>query len=198
MSLHLIQRYSKAVVLASALLGAASVATLGAAQNGVIAIGDLGPGEVCFTSGNRSTEGADCAALVAAEIDAAKRTLLVQAYNFTEPRIIASLLAAHARGVDVTLLVDKLSARQRGAGVEEARQAGIATFVDRKPKIAHNKVIVIDGATVLTGSFNFSTNAACCNAENLLIVHSPALADAYAANFARRKSVSEEFVAEAR
>jgi phosphatidylserine/phosphatidylglycerophosphate/cardiolipin synthase-like enzyme len=52
--------------------------------------------------------------------------------------------------------------------------AGIPTFIDRKPKIAHNKVMVIAGETVITGSFNFSANAECCNAENLSVIHQPA------------------------
>ena len=194
MSNRFIHRYSGALLLALPILATASVASSGV-RDGTAAFGDLGPGEVCFTSGNHSTAGADCAALVAAEIDEAKRSLLVQAYNFTEPRIVGALIGAHARGVAVTLLVDKRSAHQRGEGVSAAQAAGIATYVDRKPKIAHNKVIVIDDETVLTGSLNYSSNAACCNAENLLIVHSPALAAAYAANFARRKSVSEEFIA---
>jgi phospholipase D len=53
-------------------------------------------------------------------------------------------------------------------------------------------VVVIDQTTVVTGSFNFSTNAECCNAENLLVIHRPELAVAYAENFARRRSVSVE------
>jgi len=69
----------------------------------------------------------------------------------------------------------------------------LPTFIDRKPKIAHNKVVVIDQTTIVTGSFNFSTNAGCCNAENLLVIHRPALAVAYAENFARRRAVSVEY-----
>jgi phosphatidylserine/phosphatidylglycerophosphate/cardiolipin synthase-like enzyme len=38
---------------------------------------------------------------------------------------------------------------------------------------------VIDD-TVITGSFNFSTNAQ-CNAENVLLIRSKEIADAYAA-----------------
>jgi phosphatidylserine/phosphatidylglycerophosphate/cardiolipin synthase-like enzyme len=74
------------------------------------------------------------------------------------------------------------------------QDAGIPTFIDRKPKIAHNKVVVIHQTTVVTGSFNFSTNAGCCNAENLLAVRRPELAVAYAENFARRRAVSVEYV----
>jgi len=170
-------------------------APLAAAGQGIVGIDDLGPGEVCFTSGNHSTEGADCAALVANEVASASGSLLVQAYNLTEPRIVAALVAAHRRGVRVTVIVDKITMRQRGEGVSAVRAAGIPVFVDRRPRIAHNKVIVIDGVSVITGSFNFSASAQCCNAENLLVVRSPALAAAYAANFARRRAVSEALAA---
>lgn len=169
----------------------AAVAPLPATAQGIVDFAALGPGTVCFTSGNRSTLGADCAGLVVAEIATARSLLLVQAYNFTEPRIVAAIIAAHRRGVSVTLLVDKISAHQRGEGVRAAGDAGIPVFVDNRPKIAHNKIVIIDRAIVITGSFNFSRNAECCNAENLLVVHSRALAAAYAANFARRRGVSE-------
>jgi phosphatidylserine/phosphatidylglycerophosphate/cardiolipin synthase-like enzyme len=43
----------------------------------------------------------------------------------------------------------------------------------------HNKVLVIDD-TVVTGSYNFSRSAA-LNAENILFIDSPALADTYSA-----------------
>jgi phosphatidylserine/phosphatidylglycerophosphate/cardiolipin synthase-like enzyme len=43
----------------------------------------------------------------------------------------------------------------------------------------HNKTVVVDGDTVITGSFNFSQNAT-RNAENILILHDPELAGKYA------------------
>ncbi len=145
---------------------------------------------VCFTSGKGSTEGADCGAVVVSEIEAARESLLVQAYNFTEPRIIAAIVAAHARGVAVTVILDKTSPAEKGEGADRVRDSGIPVYIDRRPRIAHNKVMVIDDRTVVTGSFNFSISATCCNAENLLVLRSPELAAAYAANFARRLEVS--------
>jgi phosphatidylserine/phosphatidylglycerophosphate/cardiolipin synthase-like enzyme len=46
-------------------------------------------------------------------------------------------------------------------------------------------VFIIDGKTVVTGSFNFSSNANENNDENLLIIDSPELAAQYAAEFER-------------
>lgn len=157
---------------------------------GIVNIADLGPGEVCFTTGRHSTVGADCVRVIVAEIAAARRSLLVQAYNFTERHIVAAIIAARRRGVAVTLIVDKVSAHQRGERVTAVEAAGIPVYVDERPRIAHNKVMVIDDRTVITGSFNFSASAECCNAENVLIVHSRVLAAAYAANFTRRLAVS--------
>jgi hypothetical protein len=34
---------------------------------------------------------------------------------------------------------------------------GVPTYIDAEHAIAHNKIMIIDGQTVLTGSFNFTT-----------------------------------------
>ncbi len=57
---------------------------------------------------------------------------------------------------------------------------------DGNPDILHHKVMIIDDAIVVTGSFNFSNSAATKNDENLLIIHSPSIANAYLSEFAQR------------
>ena len=54
--------------------------------------------------------------------------------------------------------------------------------------------MVIDGATVITGSFNFTKNAEANNAENLLVVRSPELAAKYAANWKVHADHSEPYL----
>jgi hypothetical protein len=90
-----------------------------------------GDATVCFTTGNKSTIGGDCGTVLVAEIAKAERELLVQAYKFTEPRIIAAIIAAHRRGVLVTVILDKISASQKGEGADPVHDAGIPTFIDR-------------------------------------------------------------------
>jgi len=50
--------------------------------------------------------------------------------------------------------------------------------------------MVIDGATVITGSFNLTAAAQSHNAENLLVIRDAALATRYAENWRRRRAVS--------
>jgi len=42
----------------------------------------------------------------------------------------------------------------------------------------HNKILIIDNKTVVTGSYNFSENAE-ANDENMLVIESPQVATAY-------------------
>lgn len=72
--------------------------------------------------------------------------------------------------------------------------AGIPVFIDSRHAIAHNKIILIDGETILTGSFNFSNAAEQSNAENLLILEKkPALYAAYADNFQQHLGHSDRY-----
>ena len=73
----------------------------------------------------------------------------------------------------------------------ELVQAGIPVAVDARVAIAHNKVMVIDAARVLTGSYNWMVAAEYKNAENLVVLDSPEIARRYRENWARRYAVSK-------
>jgi phosphatidylserine/phosphatidylglycerophosphate/cardiolipin synthase-like enzyme len=144
---------------------------------------------VCFTPGE------NCTGIIVDQIDGARHSILVQAYSFTSVPILAALKAAHGRGTDVRVLLDKSSARisksgSRYSAANYLTNAGIPVWVDMKPAIAHNKVMVIDGLWVITGSFNFTASAQNRNAENLLVIEDPVLAGEYRANWERRRAVS--------
>jgi len=94
------------------------------------------------------------AAVIVREIDAANATLLVQAYNFTSPPIIQALGRAKDRGVDVRAILDRSNEQPRYTGATYLANHGIPVLIDDRVAIAHNKVMIIDGQTVITGSFN--------------------------------------------
>jgi phosphatidylserine/phosphatidylglycerophosphate/cardiolipin synthase-like enzyme len=124
-----------------------------------------------------------CTEAVVAEIDAARQTILVQAYSFTSTPIAKALVDAHNRGVDVRVILDKSQQTEKYSSADFVEHAEIPVWIDSKHSIAHNKVMVIDGATVITGSFNFTNAAEDHNAENLLVIRSPELARTYADNW---------------
>lgn len=143
---------------------------------------------VCFTPGENCTD-----AIVQA-LGTAKRSIQAQAYSFTSAPIVKALLDAHKRGVQVRVILDK---SQRGAKYSSAdflANQGVPVVIDANHAIAHNKVIVIDGEVVLTGSFNFTKAAQEKNAENLLVLRDPALAAQYARNWEAHQAHSQAYV----
>lgn len=125
-----------------------------------------------------------CTQAVVARLASAQSEILMQAYSFTCKEIAAALVAAAARGVAVVVLLDKSNEKETHTELGDLTGRGIEVLIDSCHAIAHNKVIVVDGRTVLTGSFNFTNQAEHENAENLLILdHHHDLAARYRANF---------------
>jgi len=135
-----------------------------------------------------------CTDAIVREIVAARNTIDMQAYSFTSEPIAQALADAEHRGVHVTAVLDKNETKEFGRAANTLRVAHIPVSLDGMHKIAHNKVMLIDGQTVITGSFNFTTAAENDNAENLLILHNAAaLCAQYEANFKEHLGHSESY-----
>ena len=124
-----------------------------------------------------------CTAAVCHAIDEARQEVLVQSYSFTSVPISNALLAAHQRGLAVVVILDDGMAREKNGEGPLLAQEGVRVYTDAAHAIAHNKVMILDGKTVLTGSFNYTNAAENANAENLLRIDDPALAQKYRANW---------------
>jgi len=135
-----------------------------------------------------------CTEAVVANLDKATNTVLVQAYSFTSAPIAKALVDAKKRGVKVQVILDKSQRTERYSSADFVQRAGIPTFIDAKHAIAHNKIMVIDGKTILTGSFNFTKAAEEKNAENLLVIQDAALAAKYTANWQAHLKHSEAYL----
>ncbi len=131
-------------------------------------------------------------ALVAA-LNGARRSVHMQAYSFTSAPIAKALVDAARRGVDVIAVLDKSNKTANYSSADFLVHEGVFTFIDSSHAIAHNKIIVIDGETVITGSFNFTKAAQESNAENLLVLRDRALAVKYEANFQKHLAHSQPY-----
>ena len=100
-----------------------------------------------------------CTDAIIRELNKAKNTILVQAYSFTSASIAKTLLDAHKRGVKVEVILDKSQRTQKYSSATFFLNQGVSVRIDDKHAIAHNKVMIVDGETVITGSFNFTKAA---------------------------------------
>jgi phosphatidylserine/phosphatidylglycerophosphate/cardiolipin synthase-like enzyme len=134
-----------------------------------------------------------CTEAAVQALEKARTSVLVQAYSFTSAPIAKALVDAAKRGVKVEIILDKSQRTEKYSEADFMVHAGIPTAIDAKHAIAHNKVMVIDGATVITGSFNFTKAAEENNAENMLVIQDATLAGKYAENWSAHAQHSEPY-----
>ncbi|MDR0554666.1 MAG: phospholipase D-like domain-containing protein [Treponema sp.] len=128
-----------------------------------------------------------CDIKVASLIDGAERELNIALYSFNRKIIADAVLNAFKRNVSVRLVVDGDQAESAASKDEYLEAAGISVKRDKHPGYGamHHKFAVIDGRTVITGSYNWTTNATTNNDENMIVINSRNTAGAYNQEFER-------------
>lgn len=116
-------------------------------------------------------------------LEAAKKNIQVQAYSFTYLDIAEALAKAAQRGVEVQVIQDGPTAMNNTEVIAVLLKGGVLVRGDKAHRIAHNKVMIIDGDVVVTGSYNFTNSAEKSNAENMIVLRSMPLAQQYYKNF---------------
>jgi phosphatidylserine/phosphatidylglycerophosphate/cardiolipin synthase-like enzyme len=134
-----------------------------------------------------------CADAVVRELNHSRHEILMQAYSFTCPQIADALIAAKKRGVHVTILLDRSNEQETYSELKMLEEHNLRPLIDDKHAIAHNKIMIIDKKTLITGSFNFTRQAENENAENLLILKGhPELVQLYRMNFLAHQAHSAQ------
>ena len=134
-----------------------------------------------------------CTDAIIEVIEHAKMEILVQSYSFTSKPIVQALVNAHKRGVKTRVILDRSNQTAKYSAADFTAHMGIPTFIDDAHAIAHNKIMIVDRETVITGSFNFTKAAEERNAENLLIIRSKELARMYIDNWNDHQKHSYEY-----
>lgn len=136
-----------------------------------------------------------CTAAIVQHIEKAKLSVRVLAYRLTSVPIVKAMREAHARGVKVQVVLDGSQQSEKYSDATNFHNEGMNVLIDHDHAIAHNKVMIIDAKTIITGSFNFSAAAEEKNSENLLIIEDhPKLAAAYLADFEKHQQHARPYI----
>ena len=124
-------------------------------------------------------------------IKVARRSVIFSFYLFkvTESRnnrpraLVAELIRAARRGVDVTVILEKSNDMKDSLNIENQRTAallangGVKVYFDSPQVTSHLKTVVIDNRHVFIGSHNLTQSALQRNNELAVHVDSPEMAD---------------------
>lgn len=119
-------------------------------------------------------------------LDQAKSSIYFLAYSFTADPLGKAIRERAAAGITVAGVMEADQVKSNvGTEYDAFRAARLDVRLDGNPDAMHEKVMIIDGQIVVTGSYNFTNSAAISNDENVVVIHDLAIASAYLQEFQR-------------
>jgi phosphatidylserine/phosphatidylglycerophosphate/cardiolipin synthase-like enzyme len=124
-----------------------------------------------------------------AYVQGAQKSIRFMAFTYTDTNLAAAMIERYQSGVAVKGVIENRNA-SNGALIP-LFCANVPVQVDGNKYTMHHKVIIIDESIVITGSFNFTKSADDENDDNVIVIHSPALAQLYLQEFERVNSIAQ-------
>ena len=109
-----------------------------------------------------------------------KKSLDLAIFTFTRDSIAQAVLEAYQRGVKVRCIGDDGNSKVKGSDVRLLASIGIPCKTDNNLRFhMHNKMAIIDNSVVITGSFNWTSQAVNKNQDNILFIEDKNIATQY-------------------
>lgn len=106
------------------------------------------------------------------QIRSARRSIRAALFTFTHPVLLDELIAAHHRGIDVTLVIDMHSGLGASAkNVAGLKKAGIRVLFSGGIQLMHHKFVYIDEKILIAGSANWTKAAFAHNGDCIVMLH---------------------------
>lgn len=103
-------------------------------------------------------------------LQGAKKSIEIAADSFTDPVLADALIQAKKRGVNVRVILDKHETSGLYSQAFFLTHKNIPVFLDSHDQRFRDRFMVIDGTTVVTGSYSFTFDDPQRDADNLVII----------------------------
>jgi phosphatidylserine/phosphatidylglycerophosphate/cardiolipin synthase-like enzyme len=123
-------------------------------------------------------------------VEGAQKSVHFMAYTFTHEELANAMIARSQSKIDVQGVIEEHNASQ--GSLADLYCGRVAVRTDGNPYNMHHKVIIIDGETVITGSFNFTWSADTENDENVLVIHDRSVAAMYEQEYQKMYKAGKE------
>lgn len=142
--------------------------------------------EAHFSPGNA------CRNRIISLLRGARKSVDICVFTISDNEITQSILKAHQRGVDVTIISDNDKSNDKGSDIQFLLDKGIKVLLDQSPYHMHHKFAIFDNRILLNGSFNWTRSATQVNEENILVSADPGLVSSFSEQFEKLKNTFSE------
>jgi len=106
------------------------------------------------------------------KIRQSRQSIKIALFTFTHPHLVDELIAAHERGVTITIVLDMHSGLGASAKATDIlKQRGIPVRFSQGVQLLHHKFMLIDDETLIAGSANWTKAAFTKNNDCLIMLH---------------------------
>ncbi|MBM3126144.1 MAG: DUF1669 domain-containing protein, partial [Chloroflexi bacterium] len=125
-------------------------------------------------------------------VNNAKESIYFLAFSFTADPIGEALRDRMREGIIVSGVMDSDQINSNvGTEFDPFQQAGVDVLRDQGEGQMHHKLMIIDEAIVIVGSYNFTNSAETRNDENLLVIYDEPIARRFMEEFERVYALSQ-------
>lgn len=109
-----------------------------------------------------------------------KKSLDIAIFSLSNDVFAEAVLEVWNAGCNVRIIADDECCNNYGSDIFRLAAQGIPVKTDNSEKFhMHHKFAIIDNAVVITGSFNWTSQAVLNNQENILFIENKGLAQQY-------------------
>lgn len=113
----------------------------------------------------------------------AQERLDICVFTISDNDIADAIKNAFDRGINVRIVTDNDKMWDEGSDIKSLYDHGIEVKIDQTDYHMHHKFMVVDGHTVLTGSYNWTRSAAQFNHENIISLTDRQVSQKFSAEF---------------
>lgn len=127
----------------------------------------------------------DAVAYIRKLLGAAKENITLIMSEITDGKITQALILSHKRGLNVSVLTNRLDEKPEDSQISRLQKEGINVVFSKNDNTMHQRCMVIDSNKIVVGSNNFTLRGLKDSAENMVILDDPVIAKAIEDEFVR-------------
>lgn len=129
--------------------------------------------------------GETCRDVIIHQINTAINRVKICVFTISDDHITNAIISAHKKGRDIKIITDNDKSFDTGSDIERLAQLGLDIKMDTTPNHMHHKFMVVDDASLITGSYNWTQSAARYNHENIVLTEESGMIKSFLKEFSQ-------------